>query len=263
MDMTREQLAQRMSHPRWPRSSTYDPDWVLANAMGPNALWLTEWLDQAMDLQPGMRVLDLGCGKAMSSIFLAKEFGLQVWAADLWIAPEENWPRIQEAGAGDAVFPLNVEAHALPFAHDFFDAIVSIDSYHYYGTDTVYLGYLLRCLKRGGQIGIAVPGMVREMSQPLPQRVAAWVAQWPEHDRHQVLTFQTADWWRRHWAKTGLVDVETADTLEDGWRDWLTFYEIARDAGEQGLWYSEDELCFLADDRGKNLGFARVVARRR
>jgi cyclopropane fatty-acyl-phospholipid synthase-like methyltransferase len=36
-----------------------------------------------MNLQPGMRVLDLGCGRALSSIFLHREFGLQVWAADL------------------------------------------------------------------------------------------------------------------------------------------------------------------------------------
>jgi ubiquinone/menaquinone biosynthesis C-methylase UbiE len=41
--------------------------------MGPNPLWLTEWLCELMDLRPGMRVLDLGCGRAPSSIFLAFE----------------------------------------------------------------------------------------------------------------------------------------------------------------------------------------------
>lgn len=51
--------------------------------MGPNVLWLAEALSQMMDLRPGMRVLDMGCGKAISSIFLAKEFGLEVWATDL------------------------------------------------------------------------------------------------------------------------------------------------------------------------------------
>ena len=39
----------------------------------------------------------------------------------------------------------------MPFAHDFFDAIVSLDSYHYYGTDFGYLEFhILRHLKRGG-----------------------------------------------------------------------------------------------------------------
>jgi hypothetical protein len=31
-----------------PRSSTYHPDWVIANGMGSNTLWLTEWLCSAM-----------------------------------------------------------------------------------------------------------------------------------------------------------------------------------------------------------------------
>ena len=38
-----------------------------------------------MPIEPGMKVLDLGCGKAMSSIFLAREFRVSVWATDLWI----------------------------------------------------------------------------------------------------------------------------------------------------------------------------------
>jgi cyclopropane fatty-acyl-phospholipid synthase-like methyltransferase len=73
-------------------------------------------------------VLDLGCGRAMSSVFLRREFGVQVWAADLWFSPSENLQRIREAGVEDGVFPIHAEARALPFAADFFDAIVSIDS---------------------------------------------------------------------------------------------------------------------------------------
>ena len=50
-----------------------------------------------MTLEPGMRVTNMGCCKAISSIFLAKEFGVEVWAADLWVKPTENWERIREA----------------------------------------------------------------------------------------------------------------------------------------------------------------------
>jgi hypothetical protein len=45
---------------RYPRSSSYDPAWVLDNLTGPNPLWLTEGLVEVMDLSPGMRVLDIG-----------------------------------------------------------------------------------------------------------------------------------------------------------------------------------------------------------
>ncbi len=86
--------------------------------MGPHALWLLEWLAPALGLDtlpPGARVLDLGCGRAMTSVFLAKEYGLQVTAADLWVKPDENAVRIAEAGVADRVLPLRVEAHDIPF----------------------------------------------------------------------------------------------------------------------------------------------------
>src|SRR6187431_2078569 len=118
---------QRLVSNQFPRASAYNPEWVLASVSGgANPLWLTEWLCEALDLAPGMRVLDLGCGRALSSIFLHREFGVQVWAADLWFSANENLQRIRDAGAGDGVFPLQVEARALPFASQFFDAIVSI-----------------------------------------------------------------------------------------------------------------------------------------
>ena len=77
---------------------------------GANSLWVTEWLTTALDLQPGMRVLDLGCGRAASSIFLRREFGVEVWAADLWFSVSENIQRIRDAGVEDGVFPI----HAMP-----------------------------------------------------------------------------------------------------------------------------------------------------
>ncbi len=114
----------RLVTKRFPCSSQYHAEWVLANAMGSNTLWLTEWLASAMDLKSGMRVLDLGCGRAISSIFLAREFGVQVWATDLWISASENIQRIRDAELSDQVFPIHADARALPFASGFFDAIL-------------------------------------------------------------------------------------------------------------------------------------------
>ena len=92
---------QRLMSAQFVRSSKYHPDWVLASASGgANALWVTEWLAEALDLRPGMRVLDLGCGRAASSIFLHREFGVEVWAADLWFSPSENMQRIRDADVG-------------------------------------------------------------------------------------------------------------------------------------------------------------------
>ncbi len=81
------------------------PEWVVASTSGgANSLWLTEWLAAALDIRPGMRVLDLGCGRAASSIFLHREFGVQVWATDLWFSASENLQRICDAGGEDGVW---------------------------------------------------------------------------------------------------------------------------------------------------------------
>ena len=75
---------------RYPQSPRYDAVWLVENMMGPCSVWLIEALTHVMPLLRRERVMDLGCGKAMSSIFLAREFGAKVEAIDLWIRAEEK-----------------------------------------------------------------------------------------------------------------------------------------------------------------------------
>ena len=261
MNISKEQLTEMLRVEAFPRSAGYDPEWMLAGEMGPNAVWLTEWLCEAMALEPGMRVLDMGCGRVLSSVFLAREFGVQVWATDLWIQATENWGRIQEAGLADRVFPIHAEAHALPFADGFFDAIVSLDSYHYYGTDDLYLKQFVRFLRPGGQVGIVVPALMREFEGEVPEHLMRPTPSGGRFwDPAECFSFHTVDWWRRHWAKTELVDVEVADTMPDGWKVWLDF-ERAKKAAGTNRW--DDEIPALEADGGRYLGFVRLVARRK
>src|SRR5713226_4149235 len=250
MKQTNVELAARLTIDAFPRSSPYDAVWILENVMGPNPLWLAEALSQVMDLQPGMRVMDLGCGRATSSIFLAREFQLRVWATDLWISASDNWKRICAANAQQQVFPIHAEAHALPFANGFFDAIVSLDAYHYFGTDALYLGYISQFVRPGGTIGIVVLGVLHEQDGELAARKWPW--DWCScHSPH---------WWRLHWEKTGLVDVEVADTIPEGWQHWLKWLEVCI---EEGYPSSQDEVDILRLDVGRTRGFTRVVGRRK
>jgi cyclopropane fatty-acyl-phospholipid synthase-like methyltransferase len=240
----------RLLSERFPRSSQYNPEWVLANASGgANSLWLTEWLASALDLRPGMRVLDLGCGRASSSIFLRREFGVQVWAADLWFSAAENIQRIRDAGVEDGVFPLHADARSLPFAPEFFDAIVCIDSPYCFGTDDLYLNYLAHFVKPGCPIGIASAGLMQEIEGSVPDHLRAWWTQdlWGLH---------SAAWWRRHWERTGILDIDVADTMSDGWRVWLDWHHAV--APDNAV-----EIKAVEDDAGRYLGYVRVVGRRR
>jgi cyclopropane fatty-acyl-phospholipid synthase-like methyltransferase len=234
---------------RFPRASKYHPDWIEAAVSGgANSLWLTEWLSATMDFRPGMRVLDLGCGLGASSIFLHREFGVEVWATDLWYAVSDRSARIRDAGAASHVFAVHANARALPFADDFFDAIVSIDSFFYYGTDDLYLNYLARFVKPGGQIGIAGAGLIREIDGEVPAHLREWWSQ-------DMWCLHSAAWWRRHWERTGIVTVEVADAMEDGWQRWLDWHRVI--APDNAV-----EIAAIEEDRGRYIGYARVIARR-
>jgi SAM-dependent methyltransferase len=240
---------------RFPRSNRYDPEWIINNQMGPNPLWLTEWLCEKIPLTSGMRVLDLGCGKALSSIFLAKEYRVQVWAADLWIKATDNYARILQTGIGDCVFPIQADARSLPFAKGYFDAILCTDSYIYFGTDDLYLDYLLRFVKSGSQIGITVPGFMRELKGELPEHLLPFWAQ-------ECWTWHTVDWWRWHWERTGLVKEVSADILPDGWKLWLQWKKARAKMGCKDPALLSD-IQVLETDRGQCMGFIRMVASRK
>ncbi len=244
-------MDQRLISERFPRASDYNPEWILAGVSGAaNPLWLTEWLSEAIELKPGMRVLDLGCGRALSSIFLHREFGVQVWATDLWFSATENIQRVRDAGVGDGVFPIRADARSLPFSEGFFDAIVSIDSFMYFGTDDMYLNYLARFVKPGGQIGIALAGFMSEIDGSVPEHLAEWWAAEMPYCLH------SAGWWKRHWERTGIIDVALADSMPDGWQFWRDWLKLIAPANEK-------EIRAIEDDAGRYLGYVRAVGRRR
>lgn len=237
----------------FPLSAKYDMHWVHKNEMGPNVLWMTEALTQIMDLKPGMRVLDMGCGTAMSSIFLAKEFDVQVWATDLWIEASDNWKRIKEAGVEDKVFPIHAQAQNLPYADEFFDAIVSMDSFHYYGTDVHCLEFfILKLLKKGGQIGIISPASPKRLPTPIP-----------EHLGSEWYWLNSIDWWKHHWERYPEMDVKVAELLPGGWDLWVRWHRFEELYGSRNRPDEADEFKKILADGGEHLGFVRMLAERK
>ena len=147
------------------------------------------------------------------------------------------------------MFPLHADARRLPFATPFFDAVVSIDSYVYYGTDDLYTNYLARFVAPGGQIGIVGSGLVAEFDGPVPEHLASW---WEP----SLACLHSAAWWRRHWERSGVLDVEVADTMPDGWRRWLDWQHAASPD-------NTTEIEAIETDAGRHLGYVRAVGRRR
>lgn len=240
----------RISHPRFPRSSQWDATWQLENMLGTNPLWLTEELVRHLPLETGMRVLDLGCGRGMSSAFLAKECGVQVWAADLWVSPDENWQRVHELGLDDLVYPIQAEAHTLPFAAGFFDAVVCVDAWHLFGLGEGFAGSIAHYVKPGGYLAMIGPGLVQEFEHGLPQHVIPF---WQQ----EFWSLHSPEWWRDLWQREANLDVIHAEAVPDGWKLWLQWEEIARDRGYE---YAVDDISLLHADAGRNLALVCAVA---
>lgn len=169
---------------KYPRSEKYNTPSLQCKIMGPNPVKLEEELLQSHKIPNGAVVCDLGSGQGLTSVFLAKEYGFTVYAADLWSDPEENRRFFDEMGLSqEQIIPVQADASDLPFEKEFFDAVVSTDSYNYFGRDEKYLDEkLLPCVKSGGYIYIAIPGMKKDCHDHLPaELLLSWTPEQLEY----------------------------------------------------------------------------------
>ena len=208
----------------FPKTATFPQDVIRAKIMGPNPLKiLEELLATAPGGAPkaGSVTLDLGSGSGLTSAMLARAYGLRTYAVDLWSDPAEVARFLATLGLSrEQVTPVRADAASgLPFPYAFFDAVVSVDAYNYFGRDPAYLGEcLLPYVRRGGRALIAVPGMVRDCHDALP---ACLTASWtPE----QLEYMHDARWWRSLISRTpgvDILDVREMSCTREAWDDWL------------------------------------------
>jgi hypothetical protein len=115
----------------------------------------------------------------------------------------------------------------------------------------LYLNDLARLVKPGGLVGIAGAGVMKDIDgAAVPEHLRAWWTQ------DQGWCLHSATWWRRHWEQSGIVDIEVADTMPDGWQRWLDWHRAIAPN-------NREEIQALETDRGRYLGYVRVVGRRR
>ena len=205
---------------KYVKSEKYQTPELMKKIMGPNPVKLVEELLLDHKIPADAVVCDLGSGQGLTSIFLAKEYGFRVYAADLWSDPEENQKFFDEMGCDqNQIIPVKADATDLPFEKEFFDAVVSTDSYNYFGRDPLYLDdKLLPFVKSGGYIYIAVPGMKKDCHDHLPQELLlSWT---PE----QLDYIHDAQYWTKivcACKDAQVISVKEMESNEEVWHDWL------------------------------------------
>ena len=237
---------------KYKNSEKYQTPDLMKKIMGPNPIKLEEELLVGHKIKEGAVVCDLGSGQGLTSVFLAKEYGFKVYAADLWSDPCENARFFESMGLSESqITPVKADATDLPFEKDFFDAVVSTDSYNYFGRDTRYLDdKLLPFVKSGGYIYITVPGMKKDCHDNLPQELLlSWT---PE----QLDYIHDIDYWTKIVSASRnaeVLSVKEMESNEEVWNDWL----------QQENEYAVGDRKAMNAGGGKYLNFIAIVLKKK
>lgn len=221
--------------------------------MGPNSIRLLDEMLKKYPLAAGSRVMDLGCGRGITSIYLAKEAGVQVFATELWIPVTELARSFEQHGVSDSVIAIHADANALPYAEEYFDAVVSIDAYHYFASEPGdFEKKVLPYLKRGGVAIIAMP----DLSRPLTKEAADGLLEWCGGDEQAFSEFKTKEEWLRIIGAGDGFEVLMSfdmDCRDEAWEDWF----------QSGHPYGAKDREWFKRGIGDYLGFVGLVIRRK
>ena len=237
---------------KYPLSEKYNTPELMAKIMGPNPIKLEEELLIDHQIPTESVVCDLGSGQGLTSVFLAKEYGFTVYAADLWSDPEENRYFFQKMGLSETeVIPVKADATDLPFEKEFFDCVISTDSYNYFGSDPAFLDQkLLPFVKKGGYVYIAVPGMKQDCHNSLPpELLLSWTPEQLDY-MHDVAYWNNMVSQSR---EAEVIEVRQMESNEEVWADWL------RQENE----YAVGDRRAMEAGGGTYLNFIKIVLRKK
>ena len=127
-------------------------------------------------LQPGERVLDLGCGAGTDSFVAAQMVGPDGHVTGIDMTPEMLAKARASAaamGAENAEF-VEGEAEALPFADGSFDVVISNGAIDLIPDKAAVFSELYRVLVRGGRIQIADVTIQQPVSEEGRRNIDLW-----------------------------------------------------------------------------------------
>lgn len=234
---------------KYMKSNKYDKSLIKKNMMGPNSMKILEEMMENIQLTSDMRVLDLGCGKGLTSVFLAKEYNVQIFAVDLWISATQNYNFFKSMGLENHIIPIHSDALSMPFAENYFDAVISVDAYQYFGSnDSYYDEYISKYLKKDAQVAIAVPGMKFEVHNNVPDEMKKY---WPDD---ALATWHSVSWWNELLKKSKHFEIEKImemQCFDESWNDWL---EVDREpaVSDRGM---------IETDNGRFMNLVSIIGR--
>ena len=195
--------------------------------MGPNSARILEELLNRYPLQlnEDNTVLDMGCGTGLTSLMIAKETGAKVYANDLWIRAEDNEKRFEDWGVGKQISAIHEDANDLSFDKGQFDALFSIDSYHYFAAEAGFFEKkILPFLNEKAVVLIGIPGIKNEYGGRSGELLSDWLGD-------EAYMFKSPAEWREivgNHDKMERVTTWEMECFDLAWEEWFaTGHEYA------------------------------------
>ncbi|WP_448376036.1 SAM-dependent methyltransferase [Fervidobacterium sp.] len=145
----------------------------------------------------------------------------QIYAYDLWISQKENAKRFSEWGISEQVIPICGDANNLHIYFDEkqFNALISIDSYHYFGSKLGFFQQrILPFMKDDSAVLIGIPGVKEEYADRCEELLSDWVGDY-------IYMFKSPKVWEeligRHERIESVITWEM-ECFEEAWKDWIT-----------------------------------------
>ena len=240
----------------YPELDGYSDDECYQDFFGGGGLYLATHMLRTLHIKPNDLVLDLGCGKGATSIFLAKHYGARVVALDLWTSRESLKEKFNSLGFADQISAIQMDAtEPLPFPDHFFDTIFCMNSFNFYGGSLGYLQQLLKYLRPGGQLCIGSEVLSAEFTEEqMKNPPPAYAFKLPPPNEHvdvfhdDFVKQHTPAWWHDLFESSGLLNVECCYELDDA---DVIYEELVRYEYEKDIDPFDVQICLDQIEWGK------------
>lgn len=165
----------------------------------------TDELADLCEVDENTKLVDIGCGKGTSSIYLAKIHGCKVVGIDKSEERiEEAIEAVKKKGLEDRVEFRLGDVHKLSFDNETFDVAITQAALVYFDKEKV-VKEAVRVLKKGGRFGAAELSWKKKPTESLLNDTISILK---EDCIRNALTFEE---WKKFFADMGLKNIKTAD----------------------------------------------------